>query len=129
MIGAAVVLAFVAINSALFAFMSGRFKAQQKTALAFLRDNPRAVEALGMPIEAGWLASGKVSTKSKTGCALLDIPVTGSRGSGSIYYSAIKSGARWFVLHEYLTVDDKRIVIVDHPDKANFSALTRECRE
>jgi hypothetical protein len=64
-------------------------------ALELARQNREVVEALGEPIEAGWLASGSVSIVGSSGEAELSIPIHGPRNRGTIYVIAEKRAGQW----------------------------------
>lgn len=57
--------------------------------------DPAVAAALGPPVRAGWLTTGRVSVSGPSGDASLAIPVAGSRASGTLNVSAQKSGGRW----------------------------------
>jgi Cytochrome oxidase complex assembly protein 1 len=52
-------------------------------------------EALGTPVEAGWLVSGSINVSGSSGNADLTIPISGPKGSGKLYVVATKSADRW----------------------------------
>ena len=52
-------------------------------------------EALGTPLESGWMVSGNISTSGPEGDANLAIPVSGPQGSGTLYVVAKKRSGRW----------------------------------
>ncbi len=68
-------------------------------AFAILEADPRAADALGTPIEAGWLIQGNVSTEFtngvQEGIADLTVPVSGPDGSGQLLISAQDNGGGW----------------------------------
>lgn len=53
------------------------------------------VEALGAPIEPAFLFSGSVEQDLSGGFAELQIPLEGSRASGTLYVSAIRVAGTW----------------------------------
>ncbi len=66
-----------------------------KEALQRAQTNPEVVAALGEPIRDGWFVSGKTEVSGGGGEADLAIPVSGPKGSGTIYAVAEKSAGRW----------------------------------
>lgn len=64
-------------------------------ALELARQNHEVVEALGEPIEAGWLASGSISITGPSGEAELSIPIHGPLNRGTIYVIAEKRAGQW----------------------------------
>lgn len=66
-----------------------------KAALAKAKADPRVIEALGSPIEAGFLVSGNASVNGSSGNADLTIPISGPDGKGTIYCVASKFAGKW----------------------------------
>jgi hypothetical protein len=64
-------------------------------ALELARRNPDVVEALGEPIEAGWLASGSISIAGSSGEAAFSIPIHGPLSRGTIHVVATKEAGQW----------------------------------
>jgi hypothetical protein len=94
--------------SALFGMMKSSDAYQQ--ALREAKSNPAVVQALGEPIEEGWLTMGDISVNGPTGEANLQIPISGPKGQGDIYLEATKSAGQW----NYSTL----LVRVDGSDQA-----------
>ncbi len=78
-------------------------------AMQTLESDPRALDALGSPIEAGWLIQGNVSTEFRNGVqageADLSVPVSGPNGSGQLIVSAEDFGSGWEYRRLELQVD------------------------
>ena len=102
---AGVVLLFM---SALFGMMKSSDAYQQ--ALREAKGNPAVVQALGEPIEEGWLTMGNININGPSGEANLQIPMSGPKGEGDIYLEATKSAGQW----NYSTL----LVRVDGSDQA-----------
>lgn len=66
-----------------------------KEALQRAQTNPAVIEALGTPIKDGMFVSGNTKVENGVGEADLSIPITGPKGSGTIYAVATKSGGNW----------------------------------
>ena len=66
-----------------------------KTALKEAQANPAVTEALGTPIKDGMFLSGKTNVEGPTGQADIAIPISGPKGSGTIYAIATKSAGKW----------------------------------
>jgi hypothetical protein len=64
-------------------------------ALQRTRRHPAALQALGQPIEAGWLMTGSVNVNGPSGRASLAIPVSGPRQKGTLYVEAVKEVGVW----------------------------------
>jgi hypothetical protein len=66
-----------------------------KIAVARAKADSRVAAALGTPIREGWYLSGKTNVNGGSGDADLTIPISGSRGKGTIYAVATKSAGEW----------------------------------
>jgi len=64
-------------------------------ALSAARNDPRVVDALGAPIEIGWLVLGSISTQGISGDASLQIPIAGPKNNSMLYASARKQNGQW----------------------------------
>ncbi len=69
--------------------------APYQTALSKAQNSPEVQEELGTPIKDGFMPSGSVKVENDTGTAEFTIPLSGSKGSGTIHYKATKSGETW----------------------------------
>ncbi len=90
----ALAAAFVAV---LLLFVSSVMKSSDayQQAVARARSHPAVVEALGTPVEEGFLASGNVSVNGPSGHADLAIPLSGPKGRATLYLVARKSAGEW----------------------------------
>src|SRR6266496_5891612 len=66
-----------------------------KDALARAKTDPAVIEALGSPIKDGFIVSGNTNVNGASGESNLAIPISGPKGTGTIYVSATKSLGRW----------------------------------
>lgn len=66
-----------------------------KDALARAKTHPAVIEALGSPVTEGFLVSGNTNVNGASGEANLSVPLSGSKGKGTIYVAATKSLGRW----------------------------------
>ena len=53
------------------------------------------MEALGEPVEAGLLVSGSVSIEGSSGEADLAIPISGPKGSGTVFVVGARQTGEW----------------------------------
>src|SRR5687768_7450173 len=53
--------------------------------MARARANPEVVASLGEPIESGFLISGSISVNGPSGNVDVSIPISGPKGSGTLY--------------------------------------------
>jgi hypothetical protein len=93
-------------------------------ALARARADPRVVQKIGQPLEAGWLASGSVNTSGSSGEAEISIPMSGPNGKGTLYVVAKKSEGRWEfqTLQVEVTGQQERIDLLRPPDNGSGGA-------
>ena len=66
-----------------------------KTALARSQADLRVRAALGDDVHPGILLSGNTNVSGGSGQANLSIPISGSKGKGTIYVVATKSAGEW----------------------------------
>ena len=66
-----------------------------KVAIAAAKSSPALAERLGKPVEAGWLVSGSIGIDKDSGHAELTIPISGPKGSGTIYTEQTKQAGVW----------------------------------
>ena len=90
-------LAVIAIVAAVVMGVFGLLKNSQpfSDSIAAANANSAAVEALGKPIEAGFLVSGNISFENDSGTADLNIPVSGPNGKGKIHLEGTKDVSGW----------------------------------
>ena len=88
-----------------------------KTALARAKADSRVRQALGSHIHDGMFPTGKTNVTGPSGEAELSIPISGSKGKGTIYVIATKSAGEW--QYSKLTVkteDGQEIDLSQSPD-------------
>jgi hypothetical protein len=66
-----------------------------KEAITRARSSQALVAALGTPIEIGWWVSGSINTSGPSGSAELEVPLSGPKGSGTLYLKATKQAGEW----------------------------------
>jgi len=90
------VLGFVCGAIGIF-MMSKLFKNSEPYASALSRaqQNTSVIEALGQPIEPGFLPSGSFSTSGPSGEVSLAIGVSGPKEKGTIYVEGKKAAGNW----------------------------------
>ena len=92
-----VVLLFLAFIGSILVVVFSAMKSTDvyKEALARAKADPAVIEALGSPIEEGFLLSGNTNVNGAAGESNLAIPISGPKGKGTIYVSANKSLGQW----------------------------------
>ena len=55
----------------------------------------RVTEAMGTPLQSGWLVTGSIEQQGISGDANLVIPISGPRGSGTLYAAAREGNGVW----------------------------------
>ncbi len=94
-------LSFIALITAfvlcivVFVFSVIKSSDVYKTAFNRAKENSEVVAALGTPIKEGFLVSGNTHADGASGEANLSIPISGPKGSGTIYAIAEKKAGRW----------------------------------
>jgi hypothetical protein len=87
------------------AFSAIKYSGVYVESLKMAHASPAVVQALGEPIEEGFLVFGSIHVNGPSGEADISIPITGPKGSGTIYAVATKSAGIW--RFELLEVDIK----------------------
>ena len=92
-----VTLLFLAFVGSILVIVFSAMKSTDvyREALARAKTDPAVMDALGSPIKDGVLVSGNSSVNGASGESNLAIPISGPKGKGTIYVSAIKSLGRW----------------------------------
>lgn len=57
--------------------------------------NPMLTDRLGSPLRKGWFVTGSVETTPASGHAALAVPVSGPKGSGTLYVEAHQQAGLW----------------------------------
>ncbi len=94
---------FAVLFLAIFGAVSGAVKSSEpyQEAMSRARANPEVVAALGEPIEPGWMISGNISVSGPSGNVDVSIPISGPKGSGTLYVVGTRAAGRW----QYQTMD------------------------
>ncbi len=83
-----------------------------KISMREVRASSRVVEAMGEPIESGWLVTGNINLNGSNGRANLSIPVSGPKCAGTIISQAAKTAGEWNVFLLVVRLDCKSTPIV-----------------
>lgn len=105
-------LALGGFIAAIVSIVAGAMKSSDayKQAMAKVSSNPAAIEALGTPIESGFLISGNVNVNNDSGAADIYVPVHGPKGKGKIHVVGAKESGVWHYSRMMLTLDDGKTV-------------------
>lgn len=82
-------------------------------AMDHVREEPAAVQALGEPIERGWLIQGNLSFENDEGEVDMSFPLSGPNGSGRLHVDGTKTGGEWRFRQIVLEMDDGRSIPVE----------------
>ena len=87
-------------------------------ALARARDSQALVEAIGAPMDDGFMPTGSVKVSGDFGEAHLSISVSGPKGSAVVYLEARKSMGKWSFSLLKAVVDEtgKEIDLLGEPE-------------
>jgi len=85
----------LALSGAAVAFMWLRSSDVTKLALTTAESSPALVEYLGSPLKTGLFVSGNIEVTPVAGHAELAIPISGPKGTGTIYAEARKWDGLW----------------------------------
>lgn len=88
--------------------ISMRASQPYKDVIARAQKDPRVLEALGAPVEPGWVVSGRIRSSSRRRSeASVEIPLKGSRQNGSVYVSATQEGGEPWTYHRMVMTPDR----------------------
>ncbi len=92
-----VLVFFAALVSLIVVVVFGAMKSTDvyREAVARAKVAPAAIEALGSPIKEGMFLSGGTNVNGASGEANLAIPISGPKGSATLYVAATKSVGVW----------------------------------
>ena len=85
----------VALCATIAVFASLRSSDVVKLAVATAESNPALADRLGRPLDTGWFVTGKLEVTPASGHAELAIPVSGPKGSGTLYAEGHKRAGIW----------------------------------
>lgn len=91
------VVAFIALMAGIGALvvMGLRNSDACKEAVEKARASAQVRAALGTPIEQGWWITGSVFINGDGGSAEFSLPVSGPKGSATLYAKAVKTNGKW----------------------------------
>lgn len=106
--GAVAWAAMIGLFAAFFFSFAAAMKSSEayQMALAKVRSDPQAIEALGVPIEAG-IPMGSIQISGPSGSASLSFAVSGSKANGTVYLDAVKDLGKWKLNRIELDVDGR----------------------
>jgi|HubBroStandDraft_3_1064219.scaffolds.fasta_scaffold652745_1 hypothetical protein len=81
--------------------------------------NRLLTERLGSPLHKGWFVLGNIETTPTSGRAELAIPVSGPKGSGTLYVEAHKQAGLW-------KVDSLQLGIKDSEERTDLLLTARD---
>lgn len=91
------------------------------------RSSPAVVAALGTPIEEGFFVAGSVSSGGGSGRANLAIPISGPKGTATLYVNATKTNREWHFnrLLVQMNQTQQRIDLLEKPISAHVAQPIR----
>jgi hypothetical protein len=90
-----IVFAAVVGGGAFWAWWSSGASDVRDRAVERARSHPAVIDALGEPIETGWLPQGSVHLQNGEGEADFTLGLTGPRGEGRLYVKARRERGEW----------------------------------
>lgn len=92
-----VALLGLALSIAVAVVVSMNNSEAAKLAISTAESNPMLAEQLGQPLKKGWFISGTIQVTPASGHAELAIPVSGPKGSGTLYAEARERAGLWYL--------------------------------
>ncbi len=89
-------------------------------------ESVEVADALGEPIEVGWLVGGNINVNGPSGSADLSIPLNGPKGSATLYVVAEKTAGEWTFsrLEIELEFDGRRIDLLGRMEMVRLGVWT-----
>ena len=85
----------VSVLAAILAFSLMRSSDAAKLAISTAESSSLLSQRIGQPLKVGWFVSGSIEVTPASGHAELAIPVSGPKGSGTLYTEAHKRAGLW----------------------------------
>jgi hypothetical protein len=85
----------LALSGAVAAFLMIGNSDAAKLAIATAQSNSVLAERHGLPLKTAWFVSGNIEVTPASGHAELAIPISGPKGTGTIYVEARKRAGIW----------------------------------
>ncbi len=117
---AAIVTIGLFVGSILFAAESMIRESEiYRTTLGVAERSPCLAIKVGEPFKAGWMVMGNLQESNTRGSAHLEIPISGSKGAGSLVMSAEEKSGVWTIDELALVQKNARLQII--PDGSSAS--------
>ena len=110
-----IMVALFAFGIVLVVFTAMKSTDVYKVALRRAQANPKVQQALGAPIHDGLFVSGHTNASGGSGEADLSIPISGSKGKGTIYLVATKTAGEWQYSTLVVKTDDGESIDLNTP--------------
>jgi len=122
-LGAVALVAVFIVLISTFVFGLIKSSGVYKDALAIAQTHPAVVEALGIPIEAGFFVMGNINASGPTGHADLVIPISGPKSKGTIYAKASRHGGEWTFSELFVQIKatNEKIDLIEHREYERMS--------
>lgn len=81
----------------IFSVVTGAIKSSQPytDGLARAEASPEVAQALGEPIQSGWMVSGSINVSNDDGECDIAVPISGPEGAGTLSIKATKTDGDW----------------------------------
>lgn len=66
-----------------------------KLAITTAVSNPVVLDQVGSPVKTGWLIPAKIAFRRNAGQARLSIPISGPKGSGTLFANGVREAGVW----------------------------------
>jgi len=81
--------------SLIYGAVTGSIKSSDAYVEGRTRANPEVTALLGEPIESGFWISGSIQVSGSSGNVDVSIPISGPKGSGTLYIVGTRAAGRW----------------------------------
>lgn len=79
--------------------------------LDLVSKNAQVIEAVGEPIQSGWVVAGRIKTSGSTGEASLNYSIKGLKDSGQVEMEAVRAFGKWKYTKIQVLLENSKNVI------------------
>lgn len=105
------------------------FSGQKELALEMIRQDPELVETLGEPLETGWFVTGNINSNLNGTCAIVSVPVYGSKTSGDLRMASVGRQDGWLVVYMVLETKAQLRFSRSLPDSQKYDRFLDPCNK
>ncbi|MHC4294030.1 MAG: cytochrome c oxidase assembly factor Coa1 family protein [Planctomycetota bacterium] len=89
-------------------------------AIQEVRKDRTVIERLGEPIAEGWYVAGNINVSGSEGFASLSFPISGPKGTATVYAEATRTASKWSIVQLMVEIDQtgEQLILIDNSQLA-----------